>query len=64
MICNNNYLADILRVCEIKNLIWVMRFQSPLVYIFYIYQHWTSTTLLRYTVLNIKEAFTVIVGPG
>ena len=32
MICNNNYLADILRVCEIKNLIWVMRFQSPLVY--------------------------------
>ena len=33
MICNNNYLADILRVCEIKDLIWVMRFQSPLVYI-------------------------------
>ena len=32
MICNNNYLADILRVCEIKDLIWVMRFQSPLVY--------------------------------
>ena len=29
MICNNNYLADILRVCEIKDLIWVMRFQSP-----------------------------------
>ena len=28
MICNNNYL----RVCEIKDLIWVMRFQSPLVY--------------------------------
>ena len=25
----NNYLADILRVCEIKDLIWVMRFQSP-----------------------------------
>ena len=23
--------ADILRVCEIKDLIWVMRFQSPLV---------------------------------
>ena len=22
-------LADILRVCEIKDLIWVMRFQSP-----------------------------------
>ena len=34
MICNNNYLADILRVCEIKDLIWVMRFQSPLVYIY------------------------------
>ena len=32
MICNNNYLADIIRVCEIKDLIWVMRFQSPLVY--------------------------------
>ena len=32
MICNNNYFADILRVCEIKDLIWVMRFQSPLVY--------------------------------
>ena len=32
MICNNNYLADILRVCEIKDLFWVMRFQSPLVY--------------------------------
>ena len=29
MICNNNYLADILRDCEIKDLIWVMRFQSP-----------------------------------
>ena len=22
MICNNNYLADILRACEIKELIW------------------------------------------
>ena len=32
MICNNTYLADILRVCEIKDLILVMRFQSPLVY--------------------------------
>ena len=32
MIYNNNYLADILRVCKIKDLIWVMRFQSPLVY--------------------------------
>ena len=32
MICYNNYLADILRVCGIKDLIWVMRFQSPLVY--------------------------------
>ena len=35
MICNNNYFADILRVCEIKDLIWVMRFQSPLVYVMY-----------------------------
>ena len=33
MICNNNDLADILSVCEIKDSIWVMRFQSPLVYI-------------------------------
>ena len=32
MICNSNFLADILRVCVIKDLIWVMRFQSPLVY--------------------------------
>ena len=32
MICNNSYLAAILRVCEMKDLIWVMRFQSPLVY--------------------------------
>ena len=29
MVCNNNHLADILRFCEIKDLIWVMRFQSP-----------------------------------
>ena len=35
MICKNNYLADILRVFEIKDLIWVMRFQSPLVYIYF-----------------------------
>ena len=33
MICNDNYLADTLRVCKIKDLIWVMRFQSPFVYI-------------------------------
>ena len=33
MICNNNYLADIGRACDIKDLIWVMRFQSPLVYL-------------------------------
>ena len=32
MIRNNNYFADILRVCELKYLILVMRFQSPLVY--------------------------------
>ena len=32
MICDNNYLADILRVCKIKDLTWVMRFYSPLVY--------------------------------
>ena len=35
MVSNNNNLADILRVCEIKDLIWVMRFQSPLVYVLY-----------------------------
>ena len=29
MIYNNNDLADILRICEIKDLIWVMGFQSP-----------------------------------
>ena len=29
MICNKNYLADVLRVCEINDLIWVMRFQRP-----------------------------------
>ena len=28
MICNNTYLNDIQRVCEIKDLIWVIRFQS------------------------------------
>ena len=33
MICNNIYLTDILRVSEIKDLIWVMRYQSPLVYL-------------------------------
>ena len=32
MICNNIYLTDILRVCEIKDLILVMRYQSHLVY--------------------------------
>ena len=29
MICTKNYLADILRVFEIKDPIWVTRFQSP-----------------------------------
>ena len=29
MIYNNNYLADILMVCDLKDLIWVMRFHSP-----------------------------------
>ena len=29
MMCNNNYLADILTVCELKDLILQMRFQSP-----------------------------------
>ena len=32
MICNKNYFTDILRVCAIKDLNWVMRFQSPKVY--------------------------------
>ena len=35
MICNNNYLTDIPRVCKIKDLIWVMRFQSPFVFFVY-----------------------------
>ena len=30
MICNNNYLADILRVCEIKDLIWYDAFSKSL----------------------------------
>ena len=34
MICNDNYLADILRVCEMKDLIWLMRIQSPYAYLF------------------------------
>ena len=29
MLCNRIYLVDIFRVCNIKDLIWVMRFQSP-----------------------------------
>ena len=30
MMCNNNYLSDmILRGYDLKDLIWVMRFQSP-----------------------------------
>ena len=32
MICNNDNLADILRVCEIKDLILMMQFLSPYVY--------------------------------
>ena len=36
MICNNNYLADILRVCEIKDLFLVMHFQSPYVPVLYL----------------------------
>ena len=34
MIFNDYYLTDILSVPEIKDLIWVMRFQSPYVYLF------------------------------
>ena len=33
MICNNIHLTDILRVSEIKDLIWVMRYQSHLLYL-------------------------------
>ena len=48
MICNNNYFADILGVCEIKDLIWVMRFQSPLVY------DGDDLSDLVYSILHIK----------
>ena len=34
MIFNDYYLTDILSVPEIKDLIWVMCFQSPYVYLF------------------------------
>ena len=61
MICNNNYLADILRVCEIKDLIWVMRFQSPLVYkgrtaLFDIYYH-LDESVLNFRVVNWVGVF-------
>ena len=36
LICNYNDLANILRVCEMKDLITVMRFQSPLVYFVFV----------------------------
>ena len=44
MICNNNYLADILRVCEIKALIWVMRFKV-LKYISIFHLQWLDVSL-------------------
>ena len=61
MICNINYLADILRVCEIKDLIWVMRFQSPLVYnLFQVFKRTASLFWLRNekNIINmIKHSF-------
>ena len=33
MVYNNNCLADIFSVWAIKDLIWVMRFQSPLIWV-------------------------------
>ena len=57
MICKNNYLADILRVCEIKDLIWVMRFQS-------IYAYSDITCFFSFTIsiaFSIKGA--KLVGP-
>ena len=55
MICNNNYLADILRVCEMKDLFWVMRFQSPLVYIDWV---------MGYLILEIDLVLVNIVDPN
>ena len=51
MIYDNNYLADIRRVCEINLLIWVMRFQSPLVYLI---NHFTNRDLI----LRVSEFVT------
>ena len=57
MICNNNYLADILRVCEIKGLIWVMRFQSPLVYKKYWLPVFNVEVLINFRYSNSHKAF-------
>ena len=59
MACINTYLADILRVCEIKNLIWVMRFQSPLVYVNFsknlsCYLHFIWMVLYHWRLKNCK----------
>ena len=60
MICNNNYLADILRVCEIKDLIWVMRFQSPLVYIvFRDKSHYLLTYFFWYLLVLYINSFVI-----
>ena len=32
MICTNNYLADILRVCDIKDFVWYWVFKVLLIY--------------------------------
>ena len=53
MICNNNNLADILRVCEIKDLIWVMRFQSPLVYIEMLCCHSVCTSVIGTSIVAV-----------
>ena len=54
MICKNNYPADFLRVCEVKNLIWVMRFLSPKVYT---HVQWTTLTKLYQTLWKLQLVF-------
>ena len=72
MIRKNNYFADILRVCEIKDLIWVMRFQRPLVYVkdlrdimhVFMHQHLPGTRELFEHKAHRLSAQTSTKGPG
>ena len=63
MIWNNNDLADILRVCEIKDLIWVMRFQSPLVYVIAAKFRWVTQQVhvirggMPFQILNLYSGY-------